>query len=71
MQYLLAYRSDRTLGIAFTEEWSMTLVNYLMDHGYEVKSSSEQHWNRSIDEYGNPVLRYELTDENSFFDIGT
>lgn len=69
-QFCLAYRKDRTLNIRYSEEWCMSIFNYLTDLGYKLVVSSEQHWNKQIDEFGNPTLTYDLDENDLNFDVG-
>ena len=70
MIYILAYRTDRVLNIRLTDIWLFRICDHLIDLGYELKSGSENHWKRMIDEYGRPTFTYDLSDEDTFFDVG-
>ena len=48
----------------------MSIFNYLTDLGYKLVVSSEQHWNKQIDEFGNPTLTYDLDENDLNFDVG-
>lgn len=70
MNFIIAKRSDRILNIRFTDDWGITLCDYLIDKRYNIFNGSEEHWKRRIDDLGNPALTYDLDKSDNNFDIG-
>ena len=69
-KYAFAEKNDRTLCVKYNQQWESIWWEYLHDKGYKLRSSSEQHWNRQIDEFGSPCECYLLDDDLENFDVG-
>lgn len=70
-KYAFAEKNGRRMCIKFNQHWESIWWEYLHDKGYELRPSSEQHWNRGIDEVGRLCEKYLLDKELLEFDIGT
>ncbi len=68
-KYSFAEKHGRILCVKYNESWE-NYWEYLHDQGYALRPSSEQHWNRQIDEKGGLCECYLLDDETEGFTIG-
>jgi hypothetical protein len=70
-KYLFAEKNGRTLCLKYDEDWELSTFEYLMSKKYSLRPASEAHWNRQIDETGQPAECYLLDNSLSVFDIGS
>ena len=69
-KYAFANKFERLLCIKYSDDWEFIWWEYLYDKGYELRSASEQHWNRQINEVGENCECYLLDKDLNNFDVG-
>ena len=70
-KYAFDEKNGRRLCVKYNQFWENHWWEYLFDKGYELRSASEQHWNRQIDEVGRMCECYLLDRDLQEFDVGT
>ena len=70
-KYAFAEKNGRRLCVKYNQFWENHWWEYLYDKGYELRSASEQHWNRQIDEVGRMCECYLLDRDLLEFDVGS